>query len=155
MIGCLLYWKQTDIQRVFKGGTMTKSLTEKWKEGELEWGLYYVKTKKDAPLFCGEITEMSLEEEITVSQDEKVESVLAPVPSYEEYKELLDLNVYEKLQKENKKLQEQLAEANKVIKSYADCDKWTNPKQILFIDDRTDLINEELASKYLKKWGVK
>ena len=93
---------------------MTKTLTEQWKDGELEWGLYYVKTKKDAPLFYGEITEMSLEEEITISQDEKVEEVLSPVPSYDEWKAELASNG--ELLNVQKRLEKKLAIATKALK---------------------------------------
>lgn len=134
---------------------MTKTLTEQWKDGELEWGLYYVKTKKDAPLFCGEITEMSLGEEITISQMEKVESVLAPVPSYDEYCNLVfqankpknplsDAMMCYDTEREKKvveRLQEQLNEANEVIISVAVMPRFP--------------VNPELCREYLKKWGVK
>lgn len=77
-----------------------------------------------------------------------LEEVLAPVPTYEEYKELLDLNVYDKLQKENKKLQEQLKEANEILRMYsAYCYEVQDGK----------IISEEKspATIYFEKWGVK
>jgi len=68
---------------------MTKTYTEQWREGTLPEGFYYVNGKwinyysKDDGHF----------------DDGGVEEVLAPVPSYEEYK----------------RLQEQIKEANNVI----------------------------------------
>ena len=80
---------------------MNKSLTEKWKDGELPEGTYYVM------FLCGRYGTYEFEKLKGFGFDNDlayIKEVLAPVPSYEEYKELLDLNVYDKLQKENKKL---------------------------------------------------
>lgn len=59
----------------------------------------------------------------------KVKSVSDVYSSY--------LDDIERLEKENKKLKEQLKEANRLIKVDADFEGW------------------ESAKKYLKKWGVK
>lgn len=67
-----------------------------------------------------------------------------PLPSYEEFK----------------RLQEQLKEANEVIKEYADSDNWTR-----YYNEYSCIIKEDCvfydsegwkeAKYYLEKWGVK
>ena len=52
--------------------------------------------------------------------------------------------------KEYKKLQEQLKEANEVIKGYADCYK-TYPDGTMFSFE----VRKHPAHLYLEKWGVK
>ena len=32
---------------------MTKTLTEQWREGELQFGVYYVKFPNEKPAWCG------------------------------------------------------------------------------------------------------
>ena len=112
---------------------MTKSLTEKWKDGELEEGFYYILF---ASRFGKDYIAIDMfiqdEKDFMYSSCEDVKEVLAPVPSYDEYKELLDLNVYEKLQK-------QLKEANHILKDVFISNAYYKSKQ----------------AQYLKKWGVK
>ena len=100
---------------------MTKTLTEQWKDGELENGYYYVMVldnKKD--VFMLHLIHGHFEYSSSF-----IKEVLASVPSYEEYRELLDLNVYEKdrkkaigLENKIKRLQEQLKEAVKIVNMY-------------------------------------
>ena len=59
------------------GGTMTKSLTEQWREGEL-FGFYYVKEPRDKP----SIHNVSCMDWLL---DEDGVEVLVKVPSYDEY----------------------------------------------------------------------
>lgn len=72
---------------------MTKSLTEQWREGTLPLGTYYILNingveEIDKSVAIGELW-----------NNTDLKEVLAPVPSYEEYK----------------KLKEQLKYANKII----------------------------------------
>ena len=56
---------------------MTKTLTEQWRDGTIEYGLYYVRIA-----YRNDITIAH-----TIEEDLNVEEVLAPVPSYEELRE--------------------------------------------------------------------
>lgn len=62
---------------------MTKTLTEQWREGTLQDGFYYIKKN-----LCG-IKDIKTEElfsgEFCTVPNEYIEEVLAPVPSYDEY----------------------------------------------------------------------
>lgn len=149
-----------------------KSLTEQWREGKLPDGYYYVNGKwinyysKDDGYF----------------NDGGVEEVLAPVPSYEEYNELLrhsELSrnlVYEVLvnqkeynelldkAKEYKRLQERLTIATKALKEYADDGNWDDIRSYNFYIDDTYFVEKaefrekgyEPAKKALKEMeGVK
>ena len=148
---------------------MTKSLTEKWKDGELPEGEYFVITTwsdEIRPLSfygdCFSDTEVPLDNSVIVE-------VLSAVPSYYEYKELetkchqlkKELDIYKRaiertdriekcLNQEGqiKNLQEQLKEANNVIKKYM---------SVVF-EIRSEEENPtvlQLAFDYLKRWGVK
>lgn len=104
---------------------MTKSLTEKWKNGKLTFGKMYWccdKEKNIAKLVY--INRKFFEWDITTDVTKDVKEVLAPVPNYEEYKHL----------------QEQLKEANEVIESLRTYD--------FTVDD-------ENAEYYQVKWNVK
>ena len=115
---------------------MTKALTEQWREGTLKEGFYYI-------LFASRFGEdyitidmfISDEKDFMYSCCEDVKEVLAPVPSYDHFSQL---------GKKVERLQEQLKEANEVIRFYKDTS--------LFEDKYNSPFN---AIKYLKKWGVK
>jgi len=70
---------------------MTKSLTEKWENGELYSGVYYCKTKSlgikklylHHKAYGGMYADTYSQEEHY--PDEDIEEILAPVPSYDEY----------------------------------------------------------------------
>jgi len=132
---------------------MKKTLTEQWKNGKLNDGWYYLKVKSElgnCPVISECVTNYSHLEpysDFYEYDDSHVEEVLAPVPSYEEYRELLDLNVYEKdrkkvmgLEDKVKRLQEQLKEANEAIMSMVG----NGPYKA-----------DEIGQEYLDKWGVK
>jgi len=63
------------------------------------------------------------------------------------------------LEKENKRLQEQIKEANEVIKKYSQFNNWEGDDKDQH--DMTHFIGEdngcgwEIAQDYLEKWGVK
>lgn len=68
---------------------MTKTLTEQWREGKLPDGNYYFKLKDGTILSgCQAITDGVFRCEY-MDFHKRVKEVLAPVPSYEEYKELV------------------------------------------------------------------
>ena len=68
---------------------MTKTLTEQWREGTLEQRYYYVKYfgNGQKPFVEIELKNFLLDL-VKVKDKDKIE-VLAPVPSYDEYKELV------------------------------------------------------------------
>ena len=138
---------------------MTKSLTEQWREGTLKDAEYYVKNKSNnvvVDYYCETTKSFATVFPFNVKE------VLAPVPSYEEYKELLrhsELSrnlVYEVLvnqkeynelldkAKENTRLQEQLNEANELLKAYGTESLWESLS-----------LSYDEANEYCKKWGVK
>ena len=112
---------------------MTKTLTKKWKDGELPVGSYYIKLVGDVERvdFFG-----GLKWERT--KDFGIEEVLAPVPSFDEF---------QRLQDENKKLKEQIDDANEVIKGF--------PQLKDFYTWGYGEGSKIIAEKYLEKWGVK
>lgn len=64
---------------------MTKSLTEKWKDGELGFGYYYI------DFGIGGVPTLFNGLEFYCERTQKpnaIKTILAPVPSYEEYKKL-------------------------------------------------------------------
>ena len=129
---------------------MKKTLTEQWKDGELEDGYYYVNGKwinyysKDDGYF----------------DDGGIEEVLAPVPSYEEYEDILQQNVnqesaIETYIEEIKRLQEQIKEADEVIKAIKKITGKIDLSQFDYEHRRKiDGITMETDS-YLEKCGVK
>ena len=132
---------------------MTKSLTEQWKDGKLENGYYWCRildNEKEAfmqHLIAGHFQ----------YSPSFIKEVLAPVPSYKEWKELKDFkqravddsttNPLDCMQIEIngledyiKKLEQQLAEANELVK---ECETKSNAYVCL------------KAQKYFDKWDVK
>ena len=93
------------------------SLTEQWKKGELEEGMYYIKYKGSEKLdwWHGYYWEDSW--------SEGIEEVLAPVPSYVEWKNITNTLDYEykgnlNLREENQKLKDLLKECYKMLAQY-------------------------------------
>jgi len=109
---------------------MTKTLTKQWKDGELEDDVYYVKFYTTNPPHIMEVGTEYLETLSKFNGTDRAE-VLAPVPSYEEWK----------------RLQEQLKEAQHTIYCIANTDG-SDCKTIL-----ETIIRD--ANLYLDKWGVK
>lgn len=136
---------------------MTKTLTEQWREGTLPAGEYYVKDSNGVEI-DGYYPENSWERGFINHSKYEVEEVLAPVPTYEEYKnmdveidKLSDLltetnNKWTKTIKENKKLKEQLKEANSIITGEIHL---VRRKDNEYVCESPEIIN------YKKKWGVK
>lgn len=59
---------------------MTKTLTEQWREGTIEYGLYYVRVVGRNDITIAH----------KIEEDLNVKEVLAPVPSHSEYQALKD-----------------------------------------------------------------
>ena len=135
---------------------MTKSLTEQFMDGSFKCNVYYCQTKYDGLkllLLYHDGCEHGYAQRFGECEDyphKDILEVLAPVPSYEEYQRLLSIALKPKnplsdvmmcydTEREKEvveKLEQQLAEANEVIKWYAQPDRGC-------------------AKDYLKKWGVK
>lgn len=72
---------------------MTKSLTEQWKDGELECGYYYIKARSweyDDKWHIKKKIEIDYydEDEWSSYEDCDIYCVVAPVPTYNEYNKL-------------------------------------------------------------------
>jgi len=100
---------------------MSKELTEKWKNGELDDGWYYLKVKSElanCPVISECVTNYSQLEpysDFYEYDDSHIKEVLAPVPSYDEHKELVS---------KADKLEKQLAIAIKALKEYDNKLNW-------------------------------
>ena len=120
-----------------------KSLTEQWKDGELDVGYYYI------DFGIGGVPMLFNGIEFYCERTQKpnaIKTILAPVLSYSEYIELMEMNKNQALTIHN--LQEQLAEANEVIKEYSHDDFYTKG------GGRYENPNPFFAREYLKKWGI-
>ena len=131
---------------------MTKTLTEQWRDGTLPDGKYYIKLE---PNFT-ERYDIGYSEggDFVLYNIEDIEEVLAPVPSYKEYNKLRKLPlkcfqleednsalmvINKDMCKETERLQEQLKEANHILKD-------------VFI---SDAYYKSKRAQYIRKWGVK
>ena len=104
---------------------MNKSLTEKWCEGTLPLGGYYIK------LLDGSIKQTDYDNISNTFDTEffrynvSVKEVLAPVPTYAEFKDLMSnleyIDKYRELLRKTDKLEKQLAIATKALEEYANC----------------------------------
>ena len=108
---------------------MTKTLTEQWREGTLPEDCYYILTKnghirKDRTCYYSYTEEQCF----CFTSNKDIEEVISAVPSYDEIK----------------RLQEQLNEANELLKAYGTESLW----------ESLSLSCDE-ANEYCKKWGVK
>jgi hypothetical protein len=85
---------------------MTKTLTEKWKDGELPEGFYYVLLRDSNDIYIRYLDQTKYSVYF-----ECFKEVLAPVPSYYEYEELVS---------KTEELQKKLGIATKALEYYAD-----------------------------------
>jgi len=131
---------------------MSEELTKKWKNGTLSLNYYYIKLQSGK--YGIDHTVMSIDGDLPKTKfaysNFAIEEVLAPVPTYDEYKELVfkankpanplsDCMMTYDTEREKEivaPLLEQLKEANELIKDYGD--EYPN-----------------VVSDYIKKWGVK
>lgn len=107
---------------------MTKTLTEQWRDGTLPEGYYYIRWSfniDDDPSYMIDFydRENFVGGAFINKQRKFIDEVMCAVPSYDEYRELLDLNVYEKdrkkvmgLEDKIKRLQEQKQKVIALIK---------------------------------------
>lgn len=122
---------------------MTKTLTEQWREGTLPAGEYYVKDSNWVEI-DGYYPENSWESGFVNHSKYEIEEVLAPVPSYDEYK----------------RLQKQLNKANEVIQKdfdnfdYIHSHIGSNQSNYNALMSATSYAISDIR-KYLKKWGAK
>lgn len=94
-------------------------LTEKWKKGELENGFYYV---KGADCLLGMMSDYALYRVNLEHRDNEIK-LLAPVPSYEEYLEMVGhcgaySTANDCLKEENQQLRQLLKDLYKKTDSY-------------------------------------
>lgn len=95
---------------------MSKELTEQWRNGTIDYGLYYVR--------IGCRNDVTIAH--TIEEDLNVKEVLAPVPSYEKSQSyekcaemLIDVNKkWEKTIKERNQLKNKLEIATKALEKY-------------------------------------
>ena len=132
---------------------MTKSLTEKWKDGELKQGLYYARSTQGHKTISFHTNSTKHLFSPYSKYAMQTEEILAPVPSFDQFSQLVkkvellefDTDVLnsiseqqdEKLiamDREMANMRKQIMQANKCIKHCS-----THP----------------CCEKYLKKWGVK
>lgn len=137
---------------------MSKTLTEQWREGKLKKSFYYLKFPDTE---TAEIYNLYDMEKFRYVQDSEKIDVLDEVPSYDEYQSLkketeslkeqihsmlfTDDVVQERYDKSVQKmhiLEQQLQEANKLIKWVVKT-SWTGNQE------------EDDFDRYLEKWGVK
>lgn len=91
---------------------MTKTLTEQWREETLSEGLYYIEGNGNHDIalirnrYCPVLTSPFCEDDVFESEFVPVD----PVPSYDEYKELV---------RKSDKLDKQLAIATKALERYS------------------------------------
>ncbi len=94
---------------------MTNTLTEQWREGKLPEGWYYCQCYNEVKkMYCGDGESLELDDPETAAyyffhrkHDKGQVEVLAPVPSYDHFSQLV---------KKVEQLQEQLAIATKALK---------------------------------------
>jgi hypothetical protein len=144
---------------------MTKTLTDKWRAGNLKKSFYYLKFPDTE---TAEIYNLYDMEKFRYVQDSEKIDVLDEVPSYDEYQSLkketeslkeqihsmlfTDDVVQERYDKSVQKmhiLEQQLQEANEVIKVFRK-ENWRYGGEFIGASD-----SYSCAQSYLDKWGVK
>lgn len=89
---------------------MTKTLTEQWRDGTLETGWYYTK-HDDGKIYIW----LCFKDDCSYIENPEVKEVLAPVPSYDHFSQLV---------KKVERLQKRLEIATKALKRYEDKQNW-------------------------------
>ena len=142
---------------------MTKTLTEQWRDGELECGYYYIKVNPK----CGQDTVVAyyvnfegyFYTRLGAWRNDVIKEVLAPVPSYDEWQESQKKRAlwFDKYKIETYKLEQKIQELEKQIKEANN----------LFLQIQNKLENEpeektmtetriyESIDVYLTKWAGK
>lgn len=133
---------------------MSKELTEKWRNGTLKEGAYYILVDKY------EQNEPEIDVGICYNSNFEwwiVKEVLAPVPTYEEWVKTgtwYTEKSHNELLKKIEKLERRLKEAEKVIKFYADAQPLTEEEKQMSAE-KYHLVYGLKANDYLEKYGVK
>ena len=121
---------------------MTKTLTEQLREGTLPEGYYYTKGAFDDDIYIAHF-------DYEIEEDKRlpVEEVLAPVPSYDEYKQLVSKTrqLEKKLEIATKALEELESKSDKFDYS------WSITEQLDFIKARC----QEVLYQIKEMEGVK
>ena len=134
---------------------MSKELTEKWKDETLKGGFYWLKVDVGGGEYIDIVEYDEDSKDFVRYYNDYIKEVIAPVPSYEEYKELVfkanmpknpvgDMLMCYDVEREKevvKKIQEQLKEANEILMM---------PDNIKYHDEVVEILNN-----YMRKWGVK
>ena len=161
---------------------MTKTLTEQWREGTLPEGYYYIRWSfniDDEPSYMIDFYDREdfVDGAFIYKQRKFIDEVMCAVPSYDEYRELLDLNIYEKdrkkvmgledkverlqeqideLQNENNNLCNDIIDLNLTIENKEkQLDEANEIIQTLYKRKECDGFDHLIFGKYLEKWGVK
>ena len=129
---------------------MSKELTERWRKGKLPENWYYVHLKSNwGGIDCITINYCDEDGVFEEYPDEDIKEVLASVPTYAEFKDLMsNLPYIDKCRELTEKvdqlsiISEQLKEANDLLSSVWDCRESRE-------------YHSELAENYFKKWGLK
>lgn len=132
------------------------TLTEQWNKGKLPEGDYYIKRRNGYLLYDNIDTQGVWRNSI----DEDIEEVLAPIPSYEEWQELLkqrnqlirDVKDLAYIQEENQQLNKRLLDMMDLLqKSYfylnAVADKKVKTEHLEQIKTLTVLIDNVIGEK--------
>ena len=109
---------------------MTKTLTEQWREGTIEYGLYYVRVVGRNDITIAH----------KIEEDLNVKEVIAPVPDYNQFVELTE---------KVKNLEKRLKEAEESLKDF--CEDCTLPKCGVCDEDCAGW----KAKEYFEMYGVK
>ena len=143
---------------------MSKELTEQWRNGTLENGFYYVKIYNDVVVTSEYFKDIDDEYFYNLNYDEVVE-VLAPVPTYDQFSQMVkkverleQLLESETLAKQEgveivAELEYRLKEAENVIKFYADAQPLTEEERQMTAE-KYHLVYGLKACDYLEKYKV-
>jgi len=130
---------------------MTKSPTEQWRDGNLPNGDYYIKVRGNLSKKDFFTYDNCINGKWAFTDDGNIIDIIASVPSYDEYKELV---------RKADKLEEQLEIAKEALEYYADETDWMGTTlnnsvgyyEKAFLEDN----GYEVAQKALKEMeGVK
>lgn len=134
---------------------MSKELTERWRNGVLPIGHYYVKRKNGRVFIDNTILQFDETPITKLAWSDKTEEVLSPVPTYDQFVELTEkANQFPQMVKKVEKLEKQLREANDVIKFYSDAHQLTEEEKQM-TGEKYHLVYGLKANDYIEKWGVK
>ena len=122
-----------------------KSLTEQWRDGTLDGGIYYL-LLNDGTTVTDKTVYIVGEKQFRwhFSSFDFVKEVLAPVPNYDHFSQLV---------KKVERLQEQLNEANEVIESIRTYDFTVDDENAEYYQVKWNVEAKRFYKN--RKWGVK